>query len=250
MNRLTSLLWLQPVLGLVLVSCASKPPRPIPEAALPPGWHSYNPPKGDPSTLRDWRRFGPGAVIRRPTDAQYLNATVIIGDNEVTNLANKANWTPLSLSNGSEEKKVLQAAALKYTQDALLSANLDAERVKKYQFSYEFGTSFSNEIPQGTFLQTLKQMGAVFDPDLRILLKSGQAHVVQGVLITEGLKVSVYDEKGGKINLDLELTEQQKAALSQESSQVSRHELAFNEARFAAYREMPAAMLKNNGIIR
>ena len=85
---------------------------------------NFDPPKGDPSTERDWLMYGPGAIIRHPTQSLYTNASEVIGDEAVKENSLSANWTPIQLKQGSEESKVLSEAAAQFTYQELVSAGL------------------------------------------------------------------------------------------------------------------------------
>lgn len=230
----------------LLVSCASKPtPPPIAR-----GYLNFDPPKGDPSTERDWRKYGPGSIIRHPAQSLYINASEVIGDEGVKANAVSTSWTPIQLKRGSEERKVLVDAAAQYTYQTLVSSGLSAESVKELKFSYEFGNAYEAQIGEGSLLKTLSTQKAVIDKPLAYLLKKNQAHVIQGVLIVESMTVTAKDSKDRKIDFNVKLTEDQKASLKSESTSVTESELTFSVPRFAAYLPLLPASLRENKIIR
>lgn len=244
--------WNLPVLAasILLTSCASKSTPELPKAALPASYHSFNPPKGDPRTDRDWRRYGPGSIIRTPAQTQYVNASVVIGPKQVGDMVDSSNWTPIEMRRGSEEQKVLTEAAASYTYQELVSAGISLETLKELQFTYEFGKTYDVQIPERDFFQTLVQNKQVIDKPLAYLLKTNQAHIIQGVLVTDSLTVTAKDSRNRKVDFHVKLTEEQKANLTSEKTSVKESELTFAEPRFAAYLAANSKALRDHGIVK
>jgi hypothetical protein len=194
---------------IFLASCATETPGDLPKEALPVSYHAYNPPKGDPQTNRDWRRYGPGSIIRTPSQTQYVNASVVIGSSEVENQADPQNWTPITMRKGSVEQKVLTEAAAKYTYNELASAGVSLEALKELKFTYEFGKTWEVQIPEQNFFQLLQAQKSVVDKPLNYLLKNNQAHIIQGVLVTNSLTATAKDSNNKIVDFKTALTGEQ-----------------------------------------
>jgi hypothetical protein len=230
------------VLPLVLVSCAfNSELSNYQDAIRKQGYVAYYQPVGNPRNVKDWDKFGPGAILRASkTQEYYYAANKLIGPAGVRAAMDRKNASPVSLFSDKRVSGYDIDGQGGWTIDAAnkIGASLNLKSVTNVDI--QFGKAYkANPKGEGDWHRLVVAKQGKFDSTCRDSLRKGNFVVVQNAIWTDSVRYYFKQNKEGGGSADYKLSDQEIAKLSAKGYKVIEGGVQVDQPRFIAFTPLP-----------
>ncbi|MDP1588326.1 MAG: hypothetical protein Q8M07_11315 [Prosthecobacter sp.] len=205
-----------------LLFSACQQSSPIPEnefAALlqREGLVAYKPPQGNPDNSMDWRKYGPGTIIRRGTFEYEQSAAAMIGEDGVVQASASNQASDYNLFNQKSVSGFQLDASGGYNINGVsdISAALNLSRDTTMEVT--FGKNYrSQPFSTDQLREMVRSKAKLISPETRMNLRQKKSDIIAYVVYTDSLKISFTRKTtdGGSAKINLTDADIAKASLS------------------------------------
>ena len=171
---------------------------------------AYNPPQGDPSSRWDWKKYGPGTIIRKDRFEYEQGASFLIGEEGVTDALSPQQAAPYNLF----DSKVISGNQLDasggYKLQGVADIKAAVNSLNETEVEVKFGaTKISQPLALGEFRKIVQDKGMTIDPKTRLNLRQGKSDIITAVVFTDSLTYTFKKktETGGSVKVDVNATD-------------------------------------------
>jgi hypothetical protein len=205
------------------------------------GYVAYYQPVGNPRNVKDWDKFGPGAILRASkTQEYYYAANKLIGPAGVRAAMDRKNASPVSLFSGKRVSGYDIDGQGGWTIDAAnkIGASLNLKSVTNVDI--QFGKAYkANPKGEGDWHRLVAAKQGKFDSTCRDSLRKGNFVVVQNAIWTDSVRYYFKQNKEGGGSADYKLSDQEIASLSVKGYKVIEGGVQVDQPRFIAFTPLP-----------
>jgi hypothetical protein len=232
-------------LGLVVLTLSGCATKNIPAGRYATllkeqGFVAFIPPQGDPGNRQDWKKYGPGAIIRTDSQSRDYDADFLIGSKGVTAAKNPQNSSPVDFLSGKTVSGSEFDGRGGWSLDAVSQIGAVVNLANTSEVEITFGKSWlSSPLPMAELRQKVSAQSKSIDSDTKLNLKRGRSVVVEGAVYTDSLRFDFKSTKSSSGGASLNLSQKEVAALNAKGFKVVSGGIEINTPRFIAYRALP-----------
>jgi hypothetical protein len=225
------------------LGCASNPvPGAFQKEIRARGFTAFNQPVGDPRSVQDWNKFGPGAILRADRQSYYYSAKILIGDDGVQEAMRPQNASPISLFSGKRVSGYDLDGKGGWTVDDVNKIASTIQLKNATNVDLKLGKAWlANPKSEAELHQSLKEVAKNLDKSVRNALRKGKFVVVQNAVFADSVRYYFKQEKKGGGSAVYKLTDQEIANLQANGYKVVNGAIEIDEPRFIAFTPLPDA---------
>lgn len=205
------------------------------------GFVAYVPPSGNPlNNNLDWRKFGPGAVVRKGRPEPVYHATHLIGDEGIAEARLPGNQARLELFDNTTVKDINLSAGGGFAAAAFaikIAANLEQATAVDIRFGETWESAPLDEATLGSKLRSKSQIFNLHREDLR----KDHLHLVKSAIYTSTMEFRFMQKTGSGASVEVEVPAVQAAEIAAKvgNAKVVNGRVVIESPRFIGYRPLP-----------
>ncbi len=196
------------VISLALAACGTRAGKITSDAYASllqqEGLVAYTPPQGNPASRTDWKKYGPGTIIRRGRFEYEQGAAFLLGEDGVTLAMSPEQAAPYNLFSN----KVVSGNQMDdqggYSLHGVgdLAAQLNLSRDTEIEVKLG-NTKISQPLALGEFRQLVRSHASKIDPDTLTNLRQGKSDIITAAVFTDSLTYTFKKkvDNGGSVSL-------------------------------------------------